>query len=311
MEGRKKMLANNIHDHAFSSFVPCSVLLAATVISSLGNIQFKLDAKMREHNALCVWYERRHFILGMVLSVCGGAADILVIGSIPFVLRCCFSGLSIPISVLIGQILLSEEIDDFQLLGIPMATLGSVCSIFSVGDATTKTSLVSMSFPTLLLGSFICAPLFIRGLNELRNPLPSSNRMRSLCLCACTVAFVATCSTLTARLTSHAVSAWFGVFHLNSLGLGLVCIAVSLLQMSLLATLMSKFTITESVTTYQIFNSAWLVIFSAVFFTEYPDHPVWFALSLLLNVGGIALTQNRTRSVDHKPMGVVTKKRSM
>jgi len=305
----KKMQIENSHDNGLFLFLCCIVLLVGTAISALANIQFKLDASSRVKHDSSFLHSRRYFLLGILLSIVAGIADMFVIGHIPFIIRCCFSGLGIPIGVLLARIILNERIEEPQLLGVLMTMVGSTGGVLTTGEGTSGSN-QGGSLLWLLSSSFVIVPTVIVGIRELSSQLSSVNgRMKSLCLCAYTVSFVAACSTISARLASWAISA-SGFLDAYALSILSVCIIVSVLQMSLVAKLLQKFTAVESVPAYQIFNIGWLVFSGAIFFNEAPNNPLLFGSSLLVSAVGIWLIARG--SSNKEPLATtVTDKRYM
>lgn len=277
----------------------CGVLFAATMISALANIEFKLDARCAIDDSKGFWFKRRYFVLGIVLSVFAGIADMFVVGYIPFSIRCCFSALTIPVSVLLARLILGETLTELQVLGMMLATFGSVGGILSANHTTSSNSSIDSTHNAISNLSPLATTIFILasivvvvGVIELMSSVPhKTRRLISLTLSAYTTSFFAALSTLFAKLTSEAIivggfanpSVWF---------YGTVCISVSIVQLSFMAQMMKKFTAIECIPAYQILNTAWLAIVSTLLFGESLVNPSLFVLSLLLSMIGISTIAN-------------------
>jgi len=277
----------------------CGVLFAATLISALANIEFKLDARRASAEDRSFWFKRRYFVIGIVLSVCAGIADMFVVGYIPFSIRCCFSALTIPISVFLARVVLGETLTELQVLGMMLATFGSVGGILSANHTTSSNSSIHSAHHALSHLSPFAISIFILtsmvvvfGVIELISSVPpKTRRLTSLSLSAYTTSFFAALSTLFAKLTSEAIilgglsntSVWF---------YGAICVSVSVVQLSFMAQMMKKFTAIECIPAYQILNTAWLAIVSTLLFGEALVNPSLFVLSLFMSMIGITTIAN-------------------
>jgi len=281
----------------FFLIICCGILLIATVVSALANIEFKLDSNTSKDDHAIFWYKRRYFFIGIVLSVCAGIADMFVVGYIPFSIRCCFSALTIPISVALAKLILGECLSEIQVLGMMLATFGSVGGILtanhtsssSKGSADSAHQALSSLSPFAALILFMASTVVVIGLIELMSPVPhKKRRLMSLTLSAYTTSFFAALSSLFAKLTSESII--FGGFS-NAIAWvhGVLCIIVSIAQLSLMAQMMKKFTAVECIPAYQILNTAWLALVSTLLFGESLTNPSLFVLSLMMSMLGISM----------------------
>jgi len=274
----------------------CGILLLATVVSAVANIEFKLDSnRVHDHNSN-FWYTRRYFLIGIVLSICAGIADMFVVGYIPFSIRCCFSALTIPISVALAKFILGETLNEIQVLGMMLATFGSVGGILTANHASSSKSSVDTAhqafsnlspFASLVL--ILASTVVLFGLIELMSPVPKRNRrLLSLSLSAYTASFFAALSSLFAKLTSESIIIG-GFSHPIAWVYGVLCVVVSIGQLSLMAQMMKKFTAVECIPAYQILNTTWLALVSTLVFGESLTNPSLFVLSLIISMMGISM----------------------
>ena len=288
---RKSMNANELF-----LVLCCAVLLIATVVSALANIEFKLDSRAAGDSTSSFWYKRRYFLLGIVLSILAGVADMFVVGYIPFSIRCCFSALTIPVSVFLAKVILGETLNETQVLGMLLATFGSVGGILTANHTSSSKSSAD-SVNEALMSMTLSARLFfvltvfgvLVGVRELMSPVaPKYRRLQSLCLSAYTASFFAALSSLFAKLTSESMMS-LGFTHSSAWILGAACVVVSIIQLSLMAQMMKKFTAVECIPAYQILNTSWLALVSTILFGETLLNPSLFVLSLIMSMLGISM----------------------
>ena len=285
------MKNGNLHENAPVLLISCCVLLCGTILSALANIQLKLDAVRKRDPHVSIAYDRRYFLLGILLSVAAGSADMVVVGFVPLSVRACFSSLSIPISVILARIILGEVVRSRQMIGITITVFGCIfgilCANHNADISTHRDIFTSMDFDRAALLALITVPVLVMSFTAFNtSTITTSSRMFSLFSCAYATSFVAACASILSKALSELIYK-NGVTH-HSVWLMLIgCASTCILQMGLMSSMMGKFDAIVCVPPYQILHSAWLAVFSSIIFFEHLANSFGFSISLSISAVGI------------------------
>ena len=142
------------------------LLLAATVVSAESNIQLKLASVRRKgHDDSSSKYPSKFTVLGVLLSILAGLADLLAMRYVPFSVKSCISSLMIPITAVLARLQLGEHASRVQWLGIVTAVAGTsagvLCASHDAPVASTYVLLTTMSSLRALILGYHCV-LFVR-----------------------------------------------------------------------------------------------------------------------------------------------------
>lgn len=294
-----------IHLPSYLLLVGAGIMFVSSGITAYANILMKLDAVAISRDVSRspkFILSRRLVITAVCLYVIGGCADVVALAFVPLSLRACASVLTIPMNALFAKLLLGESMLPVQVLGAGITVSSAIGAMLFAAQQSGDSSaddIIDLLLSRRMLGLILWTlPGFCLCLLNMYRHMPGRGeilRLRSLRarfeLLICT-AFAVSYQTGWTNLLIKSIAVLMKqerVLTVPFLIISLLIIASALAQMVLMSAMMRLFEAVVIIPPYQIMITAWLVVFSAVIFHEWPQNTLGFTAALLVSFGGIFL----------------------